>query len=74
MQRAIGAFASVADGLAGGTAAAGLQPHAGARAAHLHWWNPRRNGARLFASGSVVRENYRALEAARCCQYAVKLS
>ena len=55
-------------------ASAGLQPHAGARVAHLHWWNPCRNGAGLWAPGGCVRKNYRALEAARCCQKAVKLS
>lgn len=57
-----------------GPAAAGFQSHAGPRAAHLHWWNSCRNGAGLSAPCRHVRKNYRALEAARCCQYAVKLS
>ena len=69
-----GAFVGFADGLAGGPAATGLQPHAGAGAAHLHWWNSCRNGAGLSASGGCVRKNYRPVKAARCCQYAVKLS
>lgn len=40
----------------------------------LKKYTPCRNGAGLSALGGRVRKNYRALEAARCCQYAVKLS